>query len=315
MNRFLIKISVFLLITYYFSYSLQRIIDYGLKKSNFSSEYKEWNDLYNSNINADIVIQGSSRAFVHFSPKVLEDSLRLSVYNLGMDGCRFNIQNYRFQEYLEHNKKPDMILQAIDVNTFSEQNIEYNYTQFIPYFNDEFRKQFEGKGVFKKKDFLLPLYKFSHSPGIISESLKSLLKNENLVNEKYKGFKVVDRHWEKQAYKIFRDSIVKHSHYAILDKSFFLFETFVRFCKNNDIRLILIYTPEFKIYQNSIVNKTRIQDLFKKVAIENGALYLDYSFDPICDDTSMFYNPNHLNKKGVEVFNKILVSDLKKILK
>ena len=42
-----------------------------------------WTDLYTNNINADLVIFGTSRAQSHFVSTIIADSLGISVYNLG----------------------------------------------------------------------------------------------------------------------------------------------------------------------------------------------------------------------------------------
>ncbi|GHV09600.1 hypothetical protein FACS1894162_0470 [Bacteroidia bacterium] len=39
--------------------------------------------------------------------------------------------------------------------------------------------------------------------------------------------------------------------------------------------------------------------------------FLDYTHDPICYDTTYFYNAMHLNKKGAELFSLKLANDIK----
>ena len=53
------------------SYFADLVISKELKKSNSYTfgEYSIWNDIYDGKINADIVIYGSSRAWVHFDPE------------------------------------------------------------------------------------------------------------------------------------------------------------------------------------------------------------------------------------------------------
>jgi hypothetical protein len=89
-----------------------------------------------------------------------------------------------------------------------------------------------------------------------------------------------------------------------------LFDKFLQECKNNNIKVSLIYTPEHIEGQKFIKNKNLITDLYKKHAEKYNLLYLDYSKDSICLDKSYFYNATHLNKTGSEVFSKKLVNDL-----
>jgi hypothetical protein len=41
-------------------------------------------------------------------------------------------------------------------------------------------------------------------------------------------------------------------------------------------------------------------------------LFLDYSSDTICNNKKLFYNSQHLNSKGSEIFTKKLAKDLLK---
>ena len=53
-----------------FSYSIDLFISKYLKKSNVAAfgEYSVWNDVFEGKINSDVLIYGSSRAWVHISP-------------------------------------------------------------------------------------------------------------------------------------------------------------------------------------------------------------------------------------------------------
>ena len=42
----------------------------------------------------------------------------------------------------------------------------------------------------------------------------------------------------------------------------------------------------------------------------NNVIYLDYSTDSMCQDTTYFLNSSHLNKKGAEIFSAKLVRDI-----
>ena len=44
-------------------------------------------------VNADVVVIGSSKASHHYVPQMLEDSLGMTVYNCGQDGCFLLYQN------------------------------------------------------------------------------------------------------------------------------------------------------------------------------------------------------------------------------
>ena len=110
--RFLRKGTLLFLLVLMSAYALAYMVDAGLRKSR-NSYYASWNDLYNSKINADLLIMGSSRAEFHISPKILDSALSLNTYNLGLSAWHFDMQYARFRMYLQHNLKPRYIIQKI----------------------------------------------------------------------------------------------------------------------------------------------------------------------------------------------------------
>ncbi len=66
-------------------------------------------------MSSDVIIQGNSRAVHHIDPKILDSVLYIDSYNLGMDGCSFNLQYARFKIFEKYNKKPKLIIQSVGV--------------------------------------------------------------------------------------------------------------------------------------------------------------------------------------------------------
>ena len=55
-------------------------------------------------------------------------------------------------------------------------------------------------------------------------------------------------------------------------------------------------------------------NLYRQFAKKYDLIFLDYSNDPISYNKSLFYNSNHLNAEGSEIFSKKLAADIKKSL-
>ncbi len=315
MKKFVLKLILFTITIIILAYALQWFIDTGLKKSNYSPEYKEWYEIYKSNIKADIIIQGSSRSWVHFSPKALEDEFHLPAYNLGINGQQFPLQKWRFDMYMRYNKKPRYIIQSVDVNFFNNPNISYDFNQFIPYLNNEFENRFKNHSFFTELDFNLPLYKYTHTDGAAASGLLNFFNKSPRSNGKYKGFKAYAKNWNANLVDSFKLKNPKGFRVSFDNTTYALFNQFIQQCKKQNIELILVYSPVHASLQNQIINRDSIKNIFLELSKNNNIKYLDYSEIPLCSDTAYFYNANHMNAKGVEIFNKILVSDLKKIIK
>jgi hypothetical protein len=152
-----------------------------------------WDDIYNSNVNADVLIQGSSRAWVQLDPAVIDSTLNVNSYNIGIDGYNFHMQHCRYQVYTRYNKKPGIIIQSLDLLSLHKRANLYMYEQFIPYLDDNLinqaTRQYSGLSL---ADYYLPLYKYSHRLNMAFVGLSSFFMPVKQVSKKYKGFAAAD---------------------------------------------------------------------------------------------------------------------------
>lgn len=312
MKKFIKIILLFFIPILVLAYPIDLFLSKQLKKSNdFLGEYEVWNDIYNSNIKADMVVYGSSRAWVDISPKILKDSLQLETYNLGMDGHNFWLQYLRHLEYLKHNNKPSHILLAVDFNSLQKREDLYLYEQFLPYmlWNNnlkEFTKSYNG---FHYLDYDLPLIRYAGNSSIIKNALSLGFSKDVPKAYRTKGYKGIKKTWSNEL-TLAKSKMEKYK-IQIDSTSVTLFSQFLQECKDNNIKVSLVYTPEHIEGQKFIENKDIVSNLYKEYAEKFDLIYLDYSKDSICSNKEYFYNATHLNKKGSEVFTEKLASDLK----
>jgi len=311
MKKFIKTLLLFLIPILVLSYPVDVFLSNNLKKSNdLFGEYEVWNDIYTSNINADILIYGSSRAWVDISPKILEDSLHLKSYNLGMDGHNFWLQYLRHLEYLKYNNAPKHIILAVDFNSLQKRDNLYLYEQFLPYMlwnknTKEFTKTYEG---FNNFDYDIPLIRYAGNSSIVKNAITIGIENKKDTPYRTKGYRGIKKTWSKDLENA--KSKMKNYKIQIDTASVTLFDKFLQECKSNNIKVSLIYTPEHIEGQKFIENKNKIIDIYKNYAKKHELIYLDYSEDSICLDKSYFYNATHLNKTGSELFSKKLANDL-----
>jgi len=146
------------------AYFIDVFISRNLKKSNSfaEGEYPVWNDVIDGKVNSDLVIYGSSRAWVHIDPAMISDSFKISAYNLGIDGHSFTLQYLRHSMLLQHNKKPKIILYSLDLFTFRKRDDLYNLEQFLPYmlYNKQIRDATIGFKGFNLWDYEIPLVRY-----------------------------------------------------------------------------------------------------------------------------------------------------------
>ena len=82
----------------------------------------------------------------------------------------------------------------------------------------------------------------------------------------------------------------------------------IKFIDANGTRKILVQAP----YPSSFYQSTTNNDFFDKQMKKNG-LYYNYNEKLMLDDSLHFYDRNHLNQKGVAIFNTELIKILPKL--
>ena len=313
MKKFLTQFFMFVLILLIFSYIFDIFISNNLKKSNSFAhkEYSSWNSLLEGRINSDVLIYGSSRAWVQINPAMITKIFNLSCYNLGIDAHNFWLQNLRHEYVLEKNKQPKFIIHSLDIFTLSKIPNLVNSEQFLPYmlFNNKIKKATISYKGYKTIDYYIPLIRYFGNHESIEESLQM---SKNAINkiERINGYQGQNKIWNKD----FEIAQKKNPIFEIPfdEGTLELFDKFIKDCKRKNIKLIFVYTPEYIEGQKFVKNRKFIIETFSKISKKYKIPFFDYSNDSISFDKKYFYNALHLNKKGSEIFTKKFVATLEK---
>lgn len=285
-------------------------ISANLRKSNShaSKEYPTWNAILDGKLDADVLIYGSSRAWVHIDPSIVEDSLGLSTFNLGIDGHTFDMQYLRHLLALKNNPKPKLIIHSLDIGTLQRSNL-YNPDQFLPYmlwdeaFYDKLSK-YEGYSYF---DYKIPLIRYYGKYDAIKTAIKMRLSRTDDAG-RVRGYQARDQSWNAdfenakmamEGYKAISDSLTER-----------LFDSYLSECKADGICVILVYSPYYIEGQEFIENQSEVIDMYKRFARKYDLLFLDFTKDEICFDKKYFYNASHMNRSGAELFTRKLCSQI-----
>jgi hypothetical protein len=316
-------IRAFILRFAYFALPLLIIGSFGdiilssiLKKSKTfaSGEYSTWNDLYQGKINHDIVIYGSSRAVVQIDPRIIEDSLQRSCYNLGIDGHNFWLQHFRHKEFLRHNHQPKVVVHSLDVTTLTERGDLFNSDQFLPYmlFDESIQSNTNDYNFFSAWDFKVPMVRFLGKGRAMLHAAKLLFGQQHDSVGRMNGYQAQRQAWNADL-EIARK---KSSSFTIEvdSNALSLFRNYLKECHDQGIRIIFVYTPQYVEGQHFIQNKESILNIYRSLARDYDVPFLDYSDDPICQSKAYFYNSGHLNKDGSARFTMKLSHDLRKYL-
>ncbi|WP_400077989.1 hypothetical protein [Winogradskyella sp. R77965] len=273
---------------------------------------KIWNDIIESNIDADLLIYGSSRAWVHFDPEFIEGETSLKSYNFGVDGHAFATQNLRHNLFIKYNPKPKVILYSIDVGTFDRSKGLYNDEQFLPFFRETYINDFtKNYKNFSLSDYNIPLIRYVGRRKAINTFLKHIIDWPQQKIRK-NGFASKDKTWNTDFDKA---KVEKGSYYKSINKELVKrFDDFLIDAKENNIHVILMYAPEHILGQSFVNNRHEVLKVFDSISKKNQIPFFDYTSHSMNSDKDFFYNSSHLNTKGVEVFNTLYIGDLKTYL-
>lgn len=254
-----------------------------------------------SKVDADLVFLGSSRCWAHFDPRFFEENYHLKSVNIGMNGHSDIAASYlRLQDYLQRNKKPkfailniDPLLNAgsIEHNTKFVTKNDYSRFAFLPNKTELPFVNYFGYDCYERYVPLYALFKYQLFFDCVS------LKYSNSFPA---GFELNDEKWDTIKYPITdfnKKYFFKPKEIPAITKAL---DNLNKLCLKNNIKLICIQTPVYKVVYDETVFKT------PKLICEGLEIpFLDVNKDYIRNDTKYFYNAIHLNKNGIEEINKL----------
>ena len=130
------RLACFACLVLLLAFLLNALIDSGLRRIKTSS-FGVSNRIVDGEINADIVISGSSRALGHYDPRIIEELIGLKAFNIGLNGSQTDMQLARLKTYLRHNKKPLLLIHNLDLFSFqTTHGGVYDPGQYVPYLAD-----------------------------------------------------------------------------------------------------------------------------------------------------------------------------------
>ena len=315
MRKFLLKLLYLILPLVALSYPLDYLISNALKEDHgMHGEYEVWNAIYENKIDSDIVIYGSSRAWVQINPEILETYLGKKTYNFGVDGHNFRIQYLRHLEYIKHNKKPRHIIVSVDAFTLQKREDLYNQEQFLPYmlWNKNMAVYTSGYKGFSKADYYIPFIRYAGRTATIKKANTYLLHPEDTSeNFRQKGFRSFDLQWDASVDSLLASE--KKYRIKFHPDTRTLLERFIQECQNDGITVTFVYAPEYIAGQQYVENREEAMEIYREIAQKYSLVFLDYSQNELSFKKEFFYNASHLNKEGAHLFTQQLAQDLKKV--
>lgn len=311
------KLLLFTLAVFAFFYSLQLIVDYGLRKV-YDKEFAIWNKIYHGDLNSDIVYLGNSRTFVHFNPEIIQKITGLRGYNLGIDGGDVAMQKAKLDLLTEKNKLPKIMLQTADISLLAGRENIFMKHQFLPYLKeDAIYNPLRKKDKKIWADRYIPLWKYHGYRYLVIKGIKSFFNLNNYDSQKdWNGYNGKDQKWNTD-FDDYKKSLngenIIYSDENIQEGLTYL-DHLIAFSKNHKIKLVFVFPPQYNELSELQVQKDSLVDILKKLSSENSIPYWDYSQDSLCNQTKYLYNATHLNEKGANIFSGRIGNKLNELI-
>lgn len=307
MNRFLNKVILSVLSLVLVVYGVDYLIQEGIKTSSYR-EIKKWNEVIEGGIDADILIVGSSRALVHFDPRIIEEKTGMTCYNLGLDGSKYGVQKKVLELYLEKNQKPKILIWSLDFHTFQDFEGIYRYEQFIPYWSEPKVKEILALNKGMNLSYLnIPIVRFFNNPRIKYRGLLAWASIKYWEPMLEKGYRITSKKWIGDL-----DEIFQEKREIKMEFDFEQFEDFKKLNQNLMDRYVKVHwviSPYFKTAIEAITNRKKISSYLNQESLSIGVSFQDLSYSEISLSQDNFYNGGHMNQNGVIHFlDKISLS-------
>ena len=258
--------------------------------------FSTMNDMLDGEINADLLVLGSSRAWVQYNTRILDSMLGLNSYNLGFNAQMIVPELQWYNIYREYNERPKYIVLDVFWNTLYGNYRVSVVDAYKPYL---LHRTVRDKAWANNSIRLFPI-----------PQPKDIDKIMYFVGniKTHKGYCRHDWKWDgSELNKLESLDTVK---FLTHENTKSLLESFIIQCNREGINLILIHSPFYIEGQQMVVGQEEGKTMFKEMAERHKVPFLDYTNDPICFDTTYFYNAMHLNGIGSDVFTAKLAHDL-----
>lgn len=308
MKLFLKFIIEIVSITFVIAYGIQYLSDRGYRNLE-NSKYNDWVRILNGKINSDIIINGSSRGFVGYNPEIIGNKLGLNSFNISFNAGAYNLQECKFDIYLNKNKKPGIVIQNIDLAHFVKSVQLPDEEQFYPVIYDEninsLTTKFHNRFRLLK---IIPLLKYNQKikmleGGIIANFSNHLSKNTKTI----KGYCPQQREFKKDNQNLKRNSSLASK--AKNKHEIMLLHDMVKFYNSRldkDAKIIFVWMPEYKLRltKGFDLKRQSIIDELNLIQKNNkNFLFINMAYDEMSNHKEYYYDTFHLNEAGSNLFS------------
>ena len=303
MKRFFLKILIFFAVVSVLDFVIGLVLPIMQSKKKGYNEYTKLQYLAEQ-CNDDILIFGSSRAYRHYNPQIMIDSLKMSCFNCGQSSMGF-IHNYAVLKIATRNYQPKLIIYDLFSGCDYEKGEDnHRYLRGLgPYINyDGIYDVYDSVDELERIKIISNLYSYNDVfNGIIVDFIG--YGESGNVNHGFIGT-MTEFHQRNPN----NNKVKKDIQPIIIDSLKIKFaKRFVEDCKGS--KVIFCISP---IWTGTDDQQVRLSE---RLCQELNVPLIDFSNDPkYVHQDQYFLDETHLNARGADEYTKDLIKKLKEIM-
>lgn len=297
MKNYLLKIALFFALLAVCDITVGYIGRY-LTNHAKTGDIKQSNNIVR-NVDANILLMGSSRCAHHYDPKIFEERLNETCYNIGLDGNGIILMYGRYMMMSER-YTPKLIIYDAYYSFDIMNNDNHRYLQYLrPYYDDKNVKPIVNS-IGDNESIKMVSQSYRYNNQLLRLIFNNIKKStDNGMN----GY--IPLNYNMQ-YEEAADTVITSD---VDPLKLYFFEDFIKKCQGNT-ELVICSSPRYLQVKDHSFDD--IEVLCEKYDIP----FLDhYSDTTFTTHKEYFADNNHLNSSGAIVFSNQISEEIKSLRK
>lgn len=298
MKKYLFKITLFFALAFVIDAAVGKVLGYIVENAKGGENGR--NNYFCDEIDADILVFGSSRASHHYNSMILIDSLGKSCYNCGQDGNGI-ILNYARYQLMCQRYRPKLVI--YDVLPSFDLLVSDDNHKYLSWIKSKYDRKgiadvFESVDSTEKYKMLSQMYRYN------SNYIQAIIDFLHPLQGDINGFIPIDKKMDtlkisnkKEAKRSFEFDSLKIAYLnKMLDES-------------QETKFVFVFSPIW--YGPDSTGQAQLKPVMD-ICQQRNIPFIDFSNDPkFVHNNEYFYDGVHLNARGADEFTRDLVKYLR----
>ncbi|RYZ00353.1 MAG: hypothetical protein EOO11_01970 [Chitinophagaceae bacterium] len=291
------------------SYLIYRVVEKACIKTYTSFQKNE--EFFRKRLSYDCLLLGSSRMEHTVNPASLDSVLGTHSYNAGADGAQIQEMKMLLEAGIRMHGKPKLAVVSLDLGSLAVDKTYRFYPIYMPHLDvPEVSASLKEQGFSVGTYRALPFLRLIEMDDYYKGALLKAVRHESHPKERFllRGYEGATN-----------DTVVPEKLQPITPHDEPLnpagrqgLHDLIQLCRQQGIRLCLVYSPEFNAYfQQRVTNSAQVFRFYDSIARANSVPFLRNDTLPMCSESRYFANSTHVNIEGARVYSAILGGQLK----